>query len=175
MTRASPGTRSPADNSAISPGTRSALGISVSLSSRRTFTRTETDLRSRSAAWPALCSCTKSKVTLIRTMTDMMMKLVISPVSARTALAVRRTRTSGLRNFARNCNKITRFLEGCRRLGPYLIRRVAASAFVRPFDDDSRYANKAVMSCCQNVKFLLDAFFSAALSTVNLPLPVHDL
>ena len=69
--------------------------MSAGLPSRTAETRTATDCRRRSAAWPALCSCTESSITLSRAIVMMITALVSSPVSAEIPLATISRMTSG--------------------------------------------------------------------------------
>ena|SRR6516164_337487 len=62
------GTRSPAERSTTSPGTRSRAGTIVCCPSRKTCSLSATDALRRSAAPSARCSCTVSSTALISTM-----------------------------------------------------------------------------------------------------------
>jgi hypothetical protein len=131
-TRPSAGTRSPAQSMTTSPGTTSLTGTSHGFPSRITEARTATEAESRSAACPARCSCTKSSVTLMSTMTVMMTKLVRSPVSAEIALAARRRSTRRLRKRDRNSSAGRRRRRGVGTFAPKRARRAAASALLSP-------------------------------------------
>ena len=104
-TTPSAGVRSPAASSTRSPGTSCATGSSWRCPSRTTLALTVTDWRSLSAAALARDSCTKSSVTLSSTMTAMIAKSVVAPLSADTPLAPSRISTSGLRKCDRNSSQ----------------------------------------------------------------------
>lgn len=97
-TMASPGTRSPAESWATSPGTIDVIGTCCTVPSRVTLTRTSTTESRAAIARPAPRSWKKPSNPEMVRITKMITESIASPSTQARIVAATRIRTIGLRN-----------------------------------------------------------------------------
>ncbi len=147
--RTSAGIMSPAPRWTMSPGTRSAIGISRrvggadSLSRRITVAVVRTKAFSASAARVERNSCQKRRMTLMTIIVPMMSGPFSSSGSriSEIAASAARIRMNGFLNVASSWRSQCGCFSCATSLGPSAASRVAASASVRPCSDVSSRRN----------------------------------